>query len=876
MSILDIFIKPLEFVYEFIYSVASRISDNPLVCILILSITVNFLALPLYRRADIIQQESRDTENRLRPVIDHIKKTFKGDEKVMMLQTYYRLQSYSPLSSMKSIISLVLQIPFFIAAYRFLSHLPLLAGVSVGPISNLNAPDGLITIGSVTINLLPILMTVINIISSEIYTKGQPFKSKIVLYLSAAIFLVLLYDSPSGLVFYWTFNNVFSLIKNIVMSLFISDEKKSSNEKQCVFVDVFGLSLLFLFVFTSVLIPSAIVAASPSEFINRLVFDNPLRYVFYSALIGIGMYVFWPMIYYGLMSGYVKKAMNYIVLTLAVGAVINYMAFSPVNLRLSSVLTILSHHEFSITKGFINLAILIVTSVGIIMLYRRFPSIVKGTIITGLFATIVMSGYNIYSINASVNAFKNSGVREIDLISKEETSENENSQIIRLSTKGKNVVIIMLDRAVGGMVPFIFEEKKELYGFFDGFTYYSNTISFGDHTKTGSPSLFGGYEYTPAQMNKRESEALASKHNEALLVLPILFSHEGFYSSVIDLPYVNYSEVTDMSLFNNYDTIDAFSVDGALNSYFEESSQLETTTRNRNFIVHSVFRVVPMFLQDAIYDNGNYHSVGIQYNSNTDLDVIVSPQIPYDMSSAMGVSQEFMNSYTALNEMKRITDICDDQRGGFVVMDNNTTHEANILQEPEYIPAPRINNNAYDLSHASRFNLNGRDMTVDNYDSMALYHVNVASYLALGRWFDYLREQGVWDNTRIILVSDHGFAMGQFDVLKNDSLGMDFEAYNALLMVKDFDSEGFRISDEFMTNADVPTLALEGIIDNPKNPFTGNTISSVDKDNGDVMILNQYSYSDRLNSGNTFSPGRWFTAHDNIWDSNNWKLVRED
>ena len=80
-------------------------------------------------------------------------------------------------------------------------------------------PDALLTIGGLSINLLPVLMTVINIISSSIYTKGAPLKEKVQLYGMALLFLVLLYDSPSGLVLYWTANNTFSLIKNIIQSL---------------------------------------------------------------------------------------------------------------------------------------------------------------------------------------------------------------------------------------------------------------------------------------------------------------------------------------------------------------------------------------------------------------------------------------------------------------------------------------------------------------------------------------------------------------------------------------------------------------------------------------------------------------------------------
>ena len=100
-----------------------------------------------------------------------------------------------------------------------MSSLQLLEGKSFGPIQDLGAPDALIQIAGVSINLLPVLMTLINIISAAIYMKGFPLKSKIQMYGMALIFLILLYGSPSGLVLYWTMNNVFSLVKNVFYKL---------------------------------------------------------------------------------------------------------------------------------------------------------------------------------------------------------------------------------------------------------------------------------------------------------------------------------------------------------------------------------------------------------------------------------------------------------------------------------------------------------------------------------------------------------------------------------------------------------------------------------------------------------------------------------
>ena len=223
---------PLETVFEIIFSILNKNIRSAGVSVIFLSLAFSLLVLPLYRRADRIQEETRLKEEKLRPVIDHIKKVFKGDERFMMLQTYYRQNDYSPLSVVKSTVSLLLQIPFFLAAYRMLSNNMYLTGAAFGPIADLGKPDALLVLGAVTINVLPMIMTLVNVISSAIYTKGLPLKSKLQLYAMAAVFLILLYNSPSGMVLYWTCNNLFALVKNILHKFFPIKEKPEAKEKK--------------------------------------------------------------------------------------------------------------------------------------------------------------------------------------------------------------------------------------------------------------------------------------------------------------------------------------------------------------------------------------------------------------------------------------------------------------------------------------------------------------------------------------------------------------------------------------------------------------------------------------------------------------------
>jgi hypothetical protein len=106
-------------------------------------------------------------------------------------------------------LSLLLQIPFFIAAYKYLDGLEALKGVSFLFINDLSQPDDLL--GS--IHLLPILMTVINLITAWFYTRNGNMGERKQMLVVAAIFLVLLFNLPSGLVLYWTMNNVFSFFR---------------------------------------------------------------------------------------------------------------------------------------------------------------------------------------------------------------------------------------------------------------------------------------------------------------------------------------------------------------------------------------------------------------------------------------------------------------------------------------------------------------------------------------------------------------------------------------------------------------------------------------------------------------------------------------
>ena len=82
------------------------------------------------------------------------------------------------------------------------------------------------------------------------------------------------------------------------------------------------------------------------------------------------------------------------------------------------------------------------------------------------------------------------------------------------------------------------------------------------------------------------------------------------------------------------------------------------------------------------------------------------------------------------------------------------------------------------------------------------FMANVAALKQLGKYFDFLRQNDVYDNTRIIVVSDHGFGR-HFTDFNDFPSPEENSRFNCLFMVKDFNSnEDLKTDETFMTNAD--------------------------------------------------------------------------
>lgn len=856
----QLLIGPIELLFETIFSIANQLTGNSGLAIIVLSLAMNILLLPMYRRADMIQAEERNAEKRLAYWTAHIKKTFQGDERFMMLQTYNRQNNYRPFYALKGSLPLVLEIPFFIAAYHFLSNLELLKGTPFGPIGNLGAPDGLLNVAGLSLHALPILMTLINCISSLIYTKGLPAKDKIQLFAMALVFLILLYSSPSGLVIYWTMNNLFSLIKNLIVKL-VGEEKalkQSPVQKNENTTRLFFCGGVFIALLTGVLIPSAVILSSPAEFVQVADFYSPLRHIANSALLSFGTFVIWLGVFYFMAGGKARLWFTAIYWLASVLGTVDYMFFGTDLGTMTSQLKFDVAPFFSLKAKLINIAVLGVLFVLLLVIWLKKKQIVQIALAALIAAVAVMSAVNMTKIQSSLPEIRQAA----------ENAPTETAHF-SLSKDGKNVIVLMLDRAIGSYLPYLFQERPELEQQFAGFTYYPQTLSFGGYTNVGSPALFGGYEYTPEAMNARADERLVDKHNESLKVMPVLFDKAGYEVTVCEPTYAGYTWIPDISIYDDYPEIKAYLTEHGeftLTSKEDQIAQLNHVWE-RNFFCYGLMKCVPVAIQRYLYHAGTYYIPDSTKQMGT--------QTEKGISAAEGMERYFVNCYAFLKALPEITSVSEGNNT-FLMMTNSTTHELMLLQEPEYEPTETVDNREYDRTHQDRFVLDGRKMKVETVVQMKHYQDNMAALIQLGRWFDWLRENGVYDNTRIIIAADHGRNLQQFeDWIFGSDPSEDIMLYNPLMMVKDFGAQEFTTDYTFMTNADVPTIALDGLIEDPVNPFTGNKITGEEKNAGPLHVFGTRIWDAQENHGNTFLPGPWYELSGDMFDITSWKKLGE-
>jgi len=330
------------------------------------------------------------------------------------------------------------------------------------------------------------------------------------------------------------------------------------------------------------------------------------------------------------------------------------------------------------------------------------------------------------------------------------------------------------------------------------------------------------------------------------MVIPKILSETGYQITVTDPSYANYISLNDISIYDKYkeNNIKAYNTIGRYTDLwcfkndfysFPDISKII----NRNTLWFSFLKISPPFIRKIVYDDGNYWEISEE---------ILNHNI-----------QAFLDSYAVLDFLPDLT-AYDSEKPSALLFTNEATHQPLFLQYPLYTPVKTVT----DIGDGIFSNENH-------------FHANNAFYLKVGEWLEELKKNNVYDNSRIIIVSDHGVSVNA--MIADTELNITYlrrEDFNPVLLFKDFNSRGkLRTDMNFMTNADVPVLSLDGVAETI-NPFSGKSLRDSPKEKGLFITTSLLWQLDKHNK-TTFNidDDQWLFVHDNIFDPNNWEKAEK-
>lgn len=413
-------------------------------------------------------------------------------------------------------------------------------------------------------------------------------------------------------------------------------------------------------------------------------------------------------------------------------------------------------------------------------LIRRTTWITNGLAILAL-AALTMTVVSLYSVHNRISR----------------KSEDENSQgkkkLFHFSKQGKNVLLLFVDGAATGYLPDIFREDPSLPGRFPGFSWYSNVVSTGNRTVNGLPALFGGFDYTVSGINSLPGDNLKDKLSAAYRPYVENFHKQGYQVLYSDPFWFGLERKGDCEYFN--EQYEKSGVARCIHSIGKQVAEEKAAVRAgrstelflglaKQYFALSLFKIAPNSLKDLIYGDGEWLGFSYAWKQRED---------------------KYLNNYFSLVSYGDFSDTSA-QHDTFTFITTELTRATLLVNEDTCIPDRSLN-----ASNPRIKELLGR---YKDENTVAIYLTTKCAVQGLAKFADWMRANGVYDNTMIVFASDHGWVGFNplLKAIKNPLLQQRYSMFQAFLMVKDFNTSApIAESHEFIANANVPGIICETI-----------------------------------------------------------------
>ena len=413
-------------------------------------------------------------------------------------------------------------------------------------------------------------------------------------------------------------------------------------------------------------------------------------------------------------------------------------------------------------------------------------------------------------------------------------SQNKNTELLTSSYKnhifsqeGKNIVFIIADMFNGNYFGKILNEDIKYSEIFSGFSYYPDCLAPASFTAASLPAIFAGHDYTPELLNTN-GKIGSAEINEASYMFFSQISNSN-YNITITNPlffHTNIGEIEDQKNYVNY---------------WKNKNNYESTKDYYKFSVLfmlSVFNSAPYHFKYAIYDKSSW--------------IILRKSALLN-----GIKNRTIENLAYIDLLPEISSV-ENKKNQFFYIHNNLTH------------AP------YGIGHDSN---PIKDVFPDNDSNFT--NSSIAAYLSakkfidiIGNWLLWMKDNNVYDNTAIIILSDHGNSFNDNDIKLPKQLNdikniKNVSRAQALLLVKGFKSSGNAvINPERVYLADIPAIleneaGIKFLFE--RIPYTADNkkfIYSVSNEWNHFLDVDTIKYKSYEVKGSIFIPDSW-----NIYDN---------
>ncbi|MCL2229852.1 MAG: membrane protein insertase YidC [Treponema sp.] len=231
-------LSPLERLLKWLLMIFYTLVPNYGIAIILLVLLIKILFFPLTKKGS----EATLRMQALTPKIKEIQEKYKSDPQKLRMEMgkFYQQEGYNPMSGC---LPMLLQLPIFIAMYNlFNNHFDLRgAGFIPGWIPDLSIPEFIVEfknfkvpiVGWTALRALPFIYVGSQLVYSKVtQMPGQQSNAqmKMMMYILPIVFFFILYDVPSGLLIYWIFSNLLTLVQQLIINRYILIKKAAEAE----------------------------------------------------------------------------------------------------------------------------------------------------------------------------------------------------------------------------------------------------------------------------------------------------------------------------------------------------------------------------------------------------------------------------------------------------------------------------------------------------------------------------------------------------------------------------------------------------------------------------------------------------------------------